>query len=197
MTDLRTRQREATRELILETAQQLVVETHGWTMSMDQVAERAGVSRRTLYRYFPTKNDLLDAASREWADPGLDDERSSGPRLDELEDYLVRQWHELYENLPVVLAQRQSASGRELRSRWVPRARNMAEREFSRVLDVAPEDIAGLSELSDLMIALLSSSTFVELVDRLGRTPEEAARMAAWGAEAIVERARRDGGMVR
>jgi hypothetical protein len=73
----------------------------------------------------------------------------------------------------------------------------MAEREFSRVLDAAPEDIAGLADLSDLMIVLLSSSTFVELVDRLGHTPDDAARIAAWGAEAIVERARRDGGMVR
>jgi AcrR family transcriptional regulator len=196
MSDLRTRQREATQELILETAQQMVVETHGWTMSMDQVAERAGVSRRTLYRYFATKTDLLDAASRQWADPRLDEDRP-GPRLDELEHYLSRQWNELHENLPALLAQRQSASGREIRARWVPRARNMAERELSRVLDAGREDIEGVSELSDLMITLMSSSTFLELVDRLGRTPEDAARIAAWGAEAIVERARRDGGMVR
>ena len=34
--------------------------------SMTAVAEAAGVSRRTLYRYFPTKEDIVFESPREW-----------------------------------------------------------------------------------------------------------------------------------
>lgn len=193
--DLRARQRKVTRDLILEAMQELVVEHHGWTVSMDQVAERAGVSRRTLYRYFPSKDDLLDAASRGWTDANIDDGTRS-PRLEDLEGYLGQQWRELYANLPAVMAQSQSPSGRDMRRRFVPRARRMAVAEFSRVLEAEPDDIAGLDDLCDLMILIMSSSAFLELVDRVGRTPDDAARLAAWAAQAVIDRARRDGGMV-
>lgn len=34
--------------------------------SMTQIATAAGVSRRTLYRYFPTKEDIVFESPREW-----------------------------------------------------------------------------------------------------------------------------------
>lgn len=49
---------ERTRELILDAAIDLFVEQGYDESTLDQVAERAGVSLSTLYRYFPTK-DLL------------------------------------------------------------------------------------------------------------------------------------------
>jgi AcrR family transcriptional regulator len=46
------------REEILETAQVLLVE-HGYAaMSMDDLAARAGISKPTLYRYFPSKEEV-------------------------------------------------------------------------------------------------------------------------------------------
>ena len=33
---------------------------------MEQVADAAGVSRRTIYRYFPTKDDLVFESPRQW-----------------------------------------------------------------------------------------------------------------------------------
>lgn len=54
---LRARHRAATQELILETALELFHSAE-ISFSHETVAERAGMSARTVYRYFPTQTDL-------------------------------------------------------------------------------------------------------------------------------------------
>ena len=39
----------------------------GAQASLDDIAKRAGVGPGTLYRHFPTRDDLIDAVMREWA----------------------------------------------------------------------------------------------------------------------------------
>lgn len=51
------------RERILLAAEQVFTEC-GATTSTDEVARRAGVAIGTVFRHFPTKNDLLHAATR-------------------------------------------------------------------------------------------------------------------------------------
>lgn len=46
---------------ILVAAQQLVLHTGARRLSLTEVAKLAGVARPTLYRYFVTKDDLIDA----------------------------------------------------------------------------------------------------------------------------------------
>jgi AcrR family transcriptional regulator len=55
-----------TRAEILEAAIDLFVAQGFEATSMEQVAEAAGVSRRTLYRYFATKDDIAFDLPREW-----------------------------------------------------------------------------------------------------------------------------------
>src|SRR4051812_11174193 len=52
-----------TRRRLLESAARLIAE--GRTPSTSEVAEAAGVSRRTAYRYFPTQEQLLVEAALE------------------------------------------------------------------------------------------------------------------------------------
>ena len=58
---------EKARTAILDAATELLLE-HGLdTVSMDEVAERASVSKATIYRWWPSKETLaLDALYREW-----------------------------------------------------------------------------------------------------------------------------------
>lgn len=61
---LRARQARQTRELILTCLADLVVEQGTANLSIREVAERAEVSERTVYRHFPTRQDLLDGLAR-------------------------------------------------------------------------------------------------------------------------------------
>jgi AcrR family transcriptional regulator len=61
----RVRQKQRTRDALVTAARQLV--TEGDTPTVEVAAERAGVSRTTAYRYFPSQAALLIAAHPEIA----------------------------------------------------------------------------------------------------------------------------------
>src|SRR3954453_16883131 len=52
---------------IVETARSMFRE-RGADASLDEIAKRAGVGPGTLYRHFPTREVLIDAVMRDWAD---------------------------------------------------------------------------------------------------------------------------------
>ncbi|HEU5042892.1 MAG TPA: helix-turn-helix domain-containing protein [Nocardioidaceae bacterium] len=55
------------RDKILDAAR-AVFRERGAACSLDEIAKRAGVGAGTLYRHFPTRDDLIDAVMRNWAD---------------------------------------------------------------------------------------------------------------------------------
>lgn len=67
-----------TRERILEAMVDLWLERHYDEFGLGDVAERAGVSRQTVYRQFGSKDDLLVAAA-EWKGPQGEAERLTAP----------------------------------------------------------------------------------------------------------------------
>jgi AcrR family transcriptional regulator len=52
---------------IVEVAREVFRE-QGYDASLDEVAKRAGVGPGTLYRHFPTRENLLDAIMQSWVD---------------------------------------------------------------------------------------------------------------------------------
>jgi AcrR family transcriptional regulator len=83
-------------EAILAAALQAIAERGPGKLTLSAVATAAGVSRPTLYRWFPTKDDLLAAITvyaEEQFDAGLravvDDGREPAERLDAALRYLV------------------------------------------------------------------------------------------------------------
>ena len=61
MTNLRDRQRQLARLTIVEACAELVAERHHLDFTIREVADRAGVSLRTVYNHFEAREDLLDA----------------------------------------------------------------------------------------------------------------------------------------
>lgn len=189
--DLAARRAAATRQVIVDAVSDLLVEQHPAALSVPAVARRAGVSVRTVYRYFPTKQDLLDAvaevlpaqasipAPRDWTDP-----RRAERQLSQL-------WDVLAENMPAVRAQHTSAAGREVREQRLARHCADVDRAMVAALPDAPD--ADRATLRDLSIAVTSSSMFLELVDRLGHDPTDAARLASWVSRAILREYRQNG----
>lgn len=70
-----SRHAEATREVILDAAAELLRERPGADFSMQEVADGAGVTHRTLYRYFPGRHLLMSEAANRVV-PGLADPTS-------------------------------------------------------------------------------------------------------------------------
>lgn len=61
----RAQKRQHTRDVIVDVATQLFLDQGFDGTTMDQVADHAGISRRTLFRYFPSKVDLVFPAQDE------------------------------------------------------------------------------------------------------------------------------------
>ncbi len=66
MTGLRERRHLETKRLLVETAFDLFVERGFTNVSMEEVAQAAGISRSTLYRRFPTKEALVLEVPTRW-----------------------------------------------------------------------------------------------------------------------------------
>jgi len=76
---LRAQQADLTRDLIVRAFRGLLETDHPDAITYPQVAEAAGVSLRTVYRYFPTRADLLQSAA-EWFRELTDGARWDDPR---------------------------------------------------------------------------------------------------------------------
>ncbi len=171
MSSLRERQRTATRASIVEAFLDLTHTSTG-TVSMPAVAESAGVSVRTLYRYFSTRSELQTAAANHYNDR-VRNRLDSDITATNFVDYLTELWTDFAAELPAVVAEHATPAGRELRSTRLPSSRATV-RDALADLGLAVDD-----QLVDLVIAVTSSSMFLELVDRMGHEPEEAVAMAS------------------
>jgi AcrR family transcriptional regulator len=81
---------ERARQAILRAAADLLLDEGTGHVSMDAVAERAGVSKATIYRWWPSKERLALDALVEWAGTGSSPRASGSLRTDLFA--LVRPW---------------------------------------------------------------------------------------------------------
>jgi AcrR family transcriptional regulator len=90
---------EKAREAVLAAAAELLLARGLGAVSMDAVAEQAGVSKATIYRWWPTKETLaLDALHHEWAVARPTAEGTGSLRTDLLA--LLRPWVRLVGKRP-------------------------------------------------------------------------------------------------
>jgi AcrR family transcriptional regulator len=133
---------EKAREAILAAAAELLLARGLGAVSMDAVAERAGVSKATVYRWWPTKETLaLDALYHEWsaAGPAV---RETGSLRGELLS-LLRPWVRLVGKRPygrviaalITEAQTDPAFAERYRERFVEPRRAQARPILLRAID--------------------------------------------------------------
>ena len=166
---LRTRQQDATRASIVDAFLKLSHDGNAVRISMPMVAEQAGLSVRTVYRYFPTKDDLQTAAANFFNDR-VSNRLQSGVDTSNFDTYLKALWTDFAAELPAVMAEHATPAGRRLRATRLPIARETVRRAVGP--DAADETV-------DLLVAVTSSSMFIELADRMGHPPEAAVAMVA------------------
>jgi AcrR family transcriptional regulator len=133
---------EKARKAVLDAAAELLLARGLSAVSMDTVAERAGVSKATIYRWWPTKEALaLDALFTEWAAASPDSRDTGSLRGDLLA--LLRPWARLASSRPygrVIAAlltevQTDPVFAAEYRHRVVEPRRDQARAIFRRAIE--------------------------------------------------------------
>jgi AcrR family transcriptional regulator len=171
----------ATRERLLDAAEVAFVE-HGWALSMEQVAEAAGVVRPTVYRHFAGRDDLLVAMVVRSAD-------RLGDRLDALLGS-ARPWPDrLVESVVTVVTELRATPhldalvrGGEVTSMWpqIDAERRLVEGAlgfFRRWLErAAAEGVRFRAPLDDVVDWLLRTTLMQLTVLGLGGTSAERLR---------------------
>ena len=132
---------EKARLAVLAAAADLLLEDGLAAVSMDAVAARAGVSKATIYRWWPTKETLaLDALYQEWA--AVPPPRDTGSLRGDLLS-LLRPWVRLAGGRPygraiaalVSEAQADPEFGREYRARFVEPRREQVRVILRRAIE--------------------------------------------------------------
>jgi AcrR family transcriptional regulator len=133
---------EKARQAILDAAAELLLARGLAAVSMDAVAERAGVSKATIYRWWPTKESLaLDALYTEWAAARPYPRDTGSLRGDLLS--LLRPWVQMASSRPygrVITAlltesQTDPVFAAEYRQRLVEPRRDQARAIFRRAIE--------------------------------------------------------------
>lgn len=184
---LRGAQQQQTRERILEAAIGQIAEEGLAELTVPLVAERAGVSLRTVYRHFPTKDDLIDSIG-EFRDAQFG---VSGPPSSVAE--LLERTPALFEGFAarddLVRAADVSAAGRQIHDRARRRRANALAEIFEEVTaGLAP---AEARRLVAAVQVLWSTRAWLTLHDNWGMDGREAGRAAQWAIATLIDEARR------
>ncbi len=150
------------------------------TVSMPAIAARAGISVRTLYRYFPTRQELQRAAAT-WFDDWTRRRLKNDLSQSTMREYMRLLWVEMAGRLAAVRVQHVSPDGRAMRAARLDSARRAVDHEL-------PPELTGArrAEIVDLIVAISSSSMLLELVDRMGHDPRRAADLVCDLVELII-----------
>jgi AcrR family transcriptional regulator len=170
--DLRARQAEDTRSAILEASARVMARGIA-TLTMPDIAREAGVSIPTVYRYFPTKQDLLDAIYPY-------SERRAGrgalvvpTTIGELRAGVLRILDQLDSFDDLARAAMASPAAEEVRARSMPRRLALVGAMLDTVEPPLPP--AGRDRIARLIVVLTSSQSLRTWRDHLGKSPDEVA----------------------
>ncbi len=184
---LREQYAAATRERILSAVADLIERGELEELTVPAVAEASGVSLRTIYRYYPTREDLMEAAGRWIGDELL---KHPYPRdLDEVADLFEAGCLDFDERPGLARALALSQLGQRVR-RYRRRERLEA---IGRALR---EEVGGVDEQelrhAEAVLAYLHNIVaYTVLREECGMSGEEIGRAIAWAIRTLVEDLRR------
>jgi AcrR family transcriptional regulator len=187
---LRAEQAAATNDRVVGAAIDLLQETDPGVFGMQDVADRAGVSLRTVYRAFPTKDDLLvgvlDAVKERFAEiAGAPP--TSRAEFDASVSGAVRA---VYELEPLYRALFASVAGRRTHQSGAGKRQQAIETAFADELAGLPEDRVRL--IVSVLHLVTSARTVLWLKDYAGLDVDDASEAIGWAIAALADAARRD-----
>ena len=186
---LRAEHAKRTRARILDAVVTLIADRGNCDFTMPEVADASGVSLRTVYRYFPTRQEVIDAAATVADQAAASNLPSAAFDLADLGPWLEQAWRNLLKSEAFIRAQHTGPSGAAIRRARIPFFRDVTRTLLMREApDLSPE---GIDDIVDTTLLLVSSSAMFEFVDVLEIPLARAAQLAADAIAATIEAARR------
>lgn len=182
---LREEHRELTRRRVLGAVLDLLAEGSLDELSVPAVARRSGVSVATIYRYFPTRDDLVVAAAAEPARQALASAPDRRQGDDELAAFQRAMWHDFAKNLDLLRHQITSAAGREMRRTRLDESRRQLATYVS-AQEIDPQTPHG-ERLIALLLLVSGSLALVELHDRQGLDIDQSIDASLWAVRALID----------
>lgn len=187
---LRDQKKQQAREQILDAFIGLMTEGAA-DLSHDAVAERTGLGRRTVYRYFPDRASLMDAALlrvRELAGVRVDYPRSAEELLETLEPIYTG-----FDAIaPLITMLRTTPQGRQLRlAQNRQRVRSYTAALADAVRELPPED----RKLAMAMLQVLHTTPWLEMRDHWGLSGRQIARATGWAVRTLLNDLKRRGNL--
>jgi AcrR family transcriptional regulator len=179
---LREKQAEQTRERIVDALFEQVLDTQRNDFAIAEVAERAGVSERTVYRHFPTRDDLIRAVDERY-------QNLPAPEPPKSVSDFPRHVGDLYgwfaENEELVEAAHVAGIGRELHQRARARRGEMARRVMDEMFAPLPKRERKI--LFAVVRSMFGSAIWRAMRDEAGLTNDEAREAATWVANLLTK----------
>jgi AcrR family transcriptional regulator len=179
---LRDRQAAATRSVILEALGAELADGSVEDFSVARLARRAGVSERTVYRHFPTRETLLDGLS-EWYNERVAD-FPDDVAADEIAPTIAQVFADFDAHESLARAVLASPGGREMRRH--ARAARLARLDAALAPVLTGADPERAAAARALIFALCSAQTWQSMRDEGGLDGATAGRAVARAIELIL-----------
>jgi AcrR family transcriptional regulator len=184
---LREQHATATRHRILGAVAELLERGETEELTVSEVAAASGASLRTIYRYYPTREELLEAAARWIGDDLL---RHPYPEtLDEVADLYQAGCRDFDQRPGLVRAMALSQLGRRVRDYRRRERLEAIRRSLRDELTALPED--ELRRAEAVLAYLHNMLAYTTLREENGLSGEEVGTAVAWAIRTLVADLRR------
>lgn len=187
----RVRQKQRTREQLLHAARELIAS--GDTPRVEEVAEAAGISRTTAYRYFPSQTELLAAAFPETATASLLPDPAPADVAERVAAVVSEVVDTVARTEPQQRAMLRLSLGAEPHE--LPLRQGRVIGWLSEALEPLRPDVGdeGVLRLAQAIRSACGIESRVWLVDIAGLDADTIRSMQLWIAEALLAYARKEG----
>jgi AcrR family transcriptional regulator len=178
---LRERRRQETAGLILDAVLDLMAEAGIDGLTMDAVAERVGVSLRTVYRYFPDRPSLLTAALARHNEAVPYEPPTSPDQIGAVYGAAFSRFDDVAAVVQAVLAARVAGS-----LRWDARSQRIRELEeaLAPACDRLPRDEA--EQATAVIVYLANALAWLSLRDESGLDSRQSGAAITWAIDTLV-----------
>lgn len=188
--ELRTNQKKATRVLILEAVAELVAEGRIHNFTVQDVADRAGISYASVYKHFSSREQMVSSLIEWGAERGRELSPMQPRSLDEL-PLLYRNFEPFEHNFNVSVANLRA----QIAMNDIPRRITERDEEMAQLLErELPSLDPGQVRRAAIVLRYLTNSHFwMTFRTRYGFSPEETASALEWAVGSLVRQLKIDG----